>query len=237
VYRLFRLLDRLPYNADKVVPTICGCGDACGMNHLAQAYVKDGRIVYYDGCKEAPNKGALCARGAAGLDIINDPNRIKYPMKRINAKGEKGKFQRISWDDAFDTIATRVAKAIEDVGPQAVNFQFGHTGDMACLAGPPAMTSRFGFDNASGPLGCWSDQIIGGWVTLGDYYHWHAADLHNTNLIVIWGENSVVTKPSEWAEMREAKETNGAKIIVIDPRFTETAEKAATSPVRLWRIF
>ena len=67
----------LPFNADKAVPTICCCGDACGMNHLAQAYVKDGRIVYYDGCKEAPNKGALCARGAAGLDIINDPNRIK----------------------------------------------------------------------------------------------------------------------------------------------------------------
>jgi anaerobic selenocysteine-containing dehydrogenase len=216
----------LPYNADKAVPTICCCGDACGMNHLAQAYVKDGRIVYYDGCKEAPNKGALCARGAAGLDIINDPNRIKYPMKRINAKGEKGKFQRITWDEAFDTIATGVAKAIEDVGPHAVNMQFGHTGDMAFLAGSPAMTSRFGFDSAVGPFGCWSDQIVGGWVTLGDYYHWHAADLHHTNLIVIWGENSALTKPSEWAEMREAKEKHGAKIIVIDPRFTETAEKA-----------
>ena len=57
-----------------------------------------------------------------------------------------------------------------------------------------------------GPLGCWSDQIVGGWVTLGDYYHYHAADLHHANLIVIWGENSALTKPSEWAEMREAKE-------------------------------
>lgn len=216
----------LPYDADKVVPTICCCGDACGMNHLAQAYVKDDKIVHYDGCKEAPNKGALCARGAAGLDIINDPNRIKYPMKRVNPKGEKGEFQRISWDEAFDTIATGVAKAIEDVGPQAVNLQFVHTGDMACMAGSPAMASRFGFDTAMGPIGCWNDQIIGGWVTLGDYYHWHAADLHNSNLIVIWGENTVLTKPSEWAEIWEAKEKTGAKIIVVDPRFTETAEKA-----------
>jgi anaerobic selenocysteine-containing dehydrogenase len=216
----------LPYDADKVVPTICCCGDACGMNHLAQAYVKDDKIVHYDGCKEAPNKGALCARGASGLDIINDPNRIKYPMKRTNTKGEKGKFQRISSDESFDTIATGVAKAIEDVGPQAVNLQFVHTGDMACMAGSPAMASRFGFDTAMGPIGCWNDQIIGGWVTLGDYYHWHAADLHNSNLIVIWGENTALTKPSEWAEIWEAKEKTGAKIIVVDPRFTETAEKA-----------
>lgn len=216
----------LPYNADKAVPTICCCGDACGMNHLGQAYVKDGQIVYYDGCMEAPNKGALCARGAAGLDILNDPNRIKFPMKRTNAKGEKGEFTRISWDEALDTIATGVAKAIEDVGPQAVNLQFIHTGDMACLAGASTVTSRFGFDSSSGPIGCWNDQIIGGWVTLGDYYHCHAADLHNTRLIVIWGENSALTKPSEWAELREAREKHGAKIIVIDPRFTETAEKA-----------
>ena len=216
----------LPFNADKAVPTICCCGDACGMNHLAQAYVKDGKIVYYDGCKEAPNKGALCARGAAGLDIINDPNRIKYPMKRINAKGEKGEFKRISWEEAFDTIATGVAKAVQEIGPQAVNLLFVHTGDLACLAGVPAMTTRFGFDSSSGPYGCWSDLILGGWITLGDYYHWHSADLHNTKLIMIWGENTVVTKPLEWAEMREAQQKNGAKLIVIDPRFSETAEKA-----------
>lgn len=216
----------LPYNADKVVPTICCCGDACGMNHLAQAYVKDGKIVYYEGCKEAPNKGALCARGAAGAEIINDPNRIKYPMRRVNAKGEKGEFQRISWDEAFDAIATGVADAIEKIGPQAVNIQMGHPGDFALLAASPAMTSRFGFDSATGPLGCWSDLIIGGWVTLGDYYHWHVADLENTRLMVIWGENTALTKPSEWAEIWEAKEKTGAKIVVIDPRFTETAEKA-----------
>jgi len=217
---------KLPYDADKVVPTICGCGDACGMNHLAQAYVKDGKIIHYEGCKEAPNKGALCARGAAGIDIVNDPNRIKYPMKRTNAKGEKGEFQRISWDEAYDTIATAVAKAIEEVGSHAINMQFGHPGDFGLLANLPAMTSRFGFDSASGPTGCWSDQIIGGWVTLGDYYHWHVADLENTNLIIIWGENTAVTKPSEWAEIREATEKHGAKIIVVDPRFSETAEKA-----------
>ena len=216
----------LPFNADKAVPTICCCGDACGMNHLAQAYVKDGKIVYYDGCAEAPNKGALCARGAAGLDIINHADRIKYPMRRTNAKGEKGEFQRISWDEAFDTIATNVAKAIREVGPQAVNIAIGHPGDMAWFAAAPALTSRFGFDSASGPIGCWSDQILGGWITLGDYYHCHAADLHNTRLIMVWGENTAVTHPSEWAEMRASQTDHGAKIIVIDPRFTETAEKA-----------
>ena len=142
---------KLPYDADKVVPTICGCGDACGMNHLAQAYVKDGKIVHYEGCKEAPNKGALCARGAAGIDIVNDPNRIKYPMKRTNAKGEKGEFQRISWDEAYDTIATAVAKAIQEVGSHAINLQFGHPGDFGLLANLPAMTSRFGFDSAVRP--------------------------------------------------------------------------------------
>lgn len=216
----------LPYNADKAVPTICCCGDTCGMNHLGQAYVKDGAIVYYDGCKEAPNKGALCARGAAGLDIINDPDRIKYPMKRTNAKGETGEFTRISWDEAFNIIATGVAKAIRETGPHTVNIAMGHPGDFAFSAAAPALAIRFGFDTASGPTGCNSDQILGGWITLGDYYHFHATDIDNTRLILLWGENTVLTHPLEWAEMRKSQEKHGTKIVVIDPRFSETAEKA-----------
>ena len=53
----------LPYGADKVVPTLCTCGDVCGMLHMGQAYVKDGKIVYYEGCDAAENHGKLCPRG------------------------------------------------------------------------------------------------------------------------------------------------------------------------------
>jgi len=117
------------YGAEKIVPVICGCGDVCGMYHMGQAYVKEGKIVYYEGCKEAENKGALCARGMSAMQVINHPDRVKYPMKRLNAKGEIGEFERISWDEAYDTIAEKMAAAMKNEGPQTVGTSVGHIMD------------------------------------------------------------------------------------------------------------
>ena len=82
--------DNNPYGAEKICPTICTCGDVCGMVHTANAYVKDGAIVYYEGnAINGNNKGHLCPRGMTGLEIINSPNRIKYPMRRTNERSEE----------------------------------------------------------------------------------------------------------------------------------------------------
>ena len=88
-YIMDAVSDGLPYGADKVCPVICTNGDACGQLHTGACYVKDGVVVHYEGNTGGHNKGGMCARGMSGLDIINHPDRIKYPMRRTNEKGQK----------------------------------------------------------------------------------------------------------------------------------------------------
>ncbi len=217
---------QLPFGADSVVPVRCGNGDVCGSYHMGNAYVKDGVIVYYDGCKEAENQGALCARGISAMQIIYHPDRVKYPMKRINERGVEGKFQRISWDEAYDLMAQKMVDAIKAEGPHTVGFDSGHS--MTRTTGAASrLTQMFSFDAAGSAHGCWANLAFGPWITLGDYYHFHVEDFHHSKLIVLWGHNKAIAMPSEWRDgIMVAKEQYGAKLIVIDPRFSETAEKA-----------
>lgn len=221
------LSEGLPYGADKVVPTICTCGDACGPNHVGQAYVKDGNIVYYEGCPDAPNKGRLCARGMAGMSIINNPNRIKYPMKRTNEKGVEGEFERISWDEAYDTIVDHLEKAIKEEGPHTISTVVYHHGNMMLYGFNQAFSKIWGTDSAYAPGGCFSDLQVGEATTLGDSYHWLAGDPQHSKCIISWGENDAVAKPSEWGfTLRDAQVNEGAKLIQIEPRISSTTEKA-----------
>lgn len=217
----------LPYGADKVVPTICTCGDACGQNHMAQAYVKDGQIVYYEGCPGAPSKGGLCPRGMSGMSIINSPNRIKYPMRRTNEKGVEGEFERISWDDAYDTIADAMAKAIEEDGPQTIAAVTYHPGNAVLGSLMPVFAKIWQTDQSYGPSGCFSDLQIGEAATLGDSYHCMTEDPFESKLILSWGENDAVAKPTEYAHsFRKAQTDHGAFWIQVEPRLSETGAKA-----------
>jgi len=217
----------LPYGADKIVPTICTCGDVCGMLHMGQAYVKSGRIVYYDGCDKAWNKGALCARGSTGLEIINHPDRVKYPMLRTNEKGIKGEFKRISWDEAYDRITDAMAEAIEEEGSHTIALGSAHPGNWLMAISQMRFQSLFGCGGVDNPDGCYSDLMVGPTFTLGDYYHCLEHDPYHSKLIVMWGENDVIAKPQEWADMYwKAKQEYGAKIVHIEPRKAEAAQKA-----------
>jgi anaerobic selenocysteine-containing dehydrogenase len=215
------------YGADKIVPTICTNGDVCGLLHMGQAYVKDGKIVYYEGSPAAWNKGALCARGSTGLEIINHPDRVKYPMLRTNEKGTQGEFKRISWDEAYDRITDAMAEAIQKEGSQTMSVVTGHYGNFLVSALLSRFVGLFDCDSASGPDGCFSDLQVGPTVTLGDYYHCLEEDPLHSKLIVMWGENDVVAKPQEWADMYwKAKTEHGAKIVHIESRKSEAAQKA-----------
>jgi anaerobic selenocysteine-containing dehydrogenase len=218
---------KLPFGADSVTPVKCGCGDVCGMYHMGNAYVKDGVIVYYDGCEEAENKGGLCPRGISAMQVIYSPDRVKYPMKRLNEKGVPGKFERISWDAAYDLIAQKMVDAINGPGAETVAFDSGHSMSKTTDVMVSRLRGMFGFGAAGGAHGCWADLAFGPWFTLGDYYHFHTEDFHYSKLIVVWGHNKAIAMPSEFADgIMEAKNKYGAKIVVIDPRYTETAEKA-----------
>ena len=106
----------------RVVRSNCGmCHSGCGI----LAHVEDGKLVKIEGDPDCPyNKGALCAKGLAGRQLVHSPDRLQYPMKRVGERGE-GKWQRISWDEALDTVAQRITEIRDNDGPFAVAVASG----------------------------------------------------------------------------------------------------------------
>ena len=104
--------------ASQTLPTTCWeCSANCG----ALATVADGRVVDYQPNPAAPHsKGAFCIKGIRGAPgLTYNPNRLLYPQRRIGARGE-GKWARISWDEALDEMADRLAEVRRKHGPDAI---------------------------------------------------------------------------------------------------------------------
>ena len=91
------------------------------------AYVKDGKIVKIEGTKEHPrNHGKLCTKGAAGRQYIYREDRLKTPLKRVGERGE-GKFEPVSWEEAYRTIRDKLFKVRDTYGADSVAFFSGYT--------------------------------------------------------------------------------------------------------------
>lgn len=97
-------------NSAKIVRIACqGCHCECGVF----VQVEGGKVVKIDGDLDHPmNEGMMCPKGLAYTQLLYHPDRLKYPLKRVGERGE-GKWKRISWDEALDTIATNFKKTIE----------------------------------------------------------------------------------------------------------------------------
>ena len=105
----------------KIIKTTCkGCHGGCGV----LVTVEDGVIIHVEGNPESVTDGTMCAKGLSQLQHINNPYRLKYPLKRTGKKGE-GKWQRISWDEALDTIAEKVNEARAKHGPHTIAISQG----------------------------------------------------------------------------------------------------------------
>jgi anaerobic selenocysteine-containing dehydrogenase len=208
-----------------VVPTFCSlCGPmpGCGLN----CYVKDGRLIRVEGMKEAPtNKGKLCTRAFASVQWVYSPQRLRYPLKRIGEKGE-GKFERITWDEALDIIASRLTELKERYGPESLailaparrsysdflqRFLTVHGSPNYCHSGLCAMQQAFGF------------AYTVGFPMLG----MAGADYENANLIVIWGASPAYSGAPQGSLRRilNAK-GRGATLMVIKPEMQPDAAKA-----------
>src|SRR5215472_1966511 len=113
------------------------CPDACSV--LVQ--VEDGRAVKLKGNPDhAVTRGFLCGKVAQYLEREYSPNRLLYPQKRIGAKGE-GRFGRITWDEALDTIAAKLKEVASEFGPEAI-LPYSYAGTMGMLNGS-GMDRRF----------------------------------------------------------------------------------------------
>jgi len=188
--------------------------------------VENGRAIEIKGAPDHPTTaGTLCTKVARYLDRTYSPERIRYPMRRVGAKGE-GRFARISWDEALDEIATRFAAiAASADGPQAI-LPYSYAGTMGLLQGS-SMDRRF-FHRLGASL---LDRTIcsaagkAGWgAVIGASVGMDMEAYVDSKLILIWGSNPITSNLHFWTRAQEAKR-RGARLIAIDPYRSATAEK------------
>jgi anaerobic selenocysteine-containing dehydrogenase len=198
------------------------CPDTCVMT----VDVENGRAVGIGGDPDhAFTQGFLCAKVNHYLERVYSPDRILYPMKRVGRKGE-GRFARITWDEALDTIAARFREVIDAHGPQAI-LPYSYAGNMGLLS-YGSMDRRF-FNALGASLLertiCASAGAAGIQVTIGKSMGFDPVAVVESRFIVAWGANIVSSNVHFWPFVEDARK-RGAKLVVVDPFRSRTAEKA-----------
>jgi anaerobic selenocysteine-containing dehydrogenase len=198
------------------------CPDCCSL----LINVDDGKGGHLRGNPAHPvTRGFLCGKVARYLDREYSPDRLLYPQKRAGAKGE-GKFERISWDEALDTIAGRLQNISTVYGSEAI-LPYSYAGTMGMLNGA-GMDRRFFHRLGASRLDRTICSAAGGEGlvrTLGFRYGTEPEQFKHSKLIVAWGANVLATNVHLWPFIVEARR-NGARFYVIDPVSTRTAKLA-----------
>lgn len=207
-----------------IYPSVCSldCPDQCGL----LVHKKDGKIVKVEGDPNHPvTKGSICNKVRNLTERLYDPNRLKYPLKRVGAKGE-GKFERISWQEAIETITSRWKKIVEIDGPESV-LPYSFYGNMGNLAAE-GMDRRFFHRLGSSRLDrtiCQSAGTTGYKYTMGGNLGTDPEDTIHTKLFIFWGINAVSTNMHQ-VTIAQAARKKGAKIVVIDVHKNQTGRMA-----------
>lgn len=233
--------------ADRVVWQSCmvNCGSRCPL----RLHVKDGTIVRV----ETDNTGddtfgnhqvRSCVRGRTIRQRVYDPDRLKYPMKRVGKRGS-GEFERITWEEALDTIADKLKQVIDEYGNEAVyiNYATGTLGAVVAKSWPPGSTPIARLMNTVGGYlnhyGTYSTAQISAAMpyTYGSGANNSIEDIANTKLVVFFGNNPGETRMSGGGiiySTQQFAQQSGARFIIIDPRYTDTAVSVADEwiPIR-----
>ena len=198
------------------------CPDCCSL----LINVEDGNGTRLRGNPNHPvTQGFLCGKVARYLEREYSPDRLLYPRKRIGAKGE-GKFERISWDEALDTIAARLSSIADTHGSEAI-LPYSYAGTMGFLNGS-GMDRRFFHRLGASRLDrtiCSSTGGAGLTETLGHRYGTEPEQFQHSKLIIAWGANVLATNVHLWPFIVEARR-QGAKFYTIDPVRTKTGHLA-----------
>jgi cysteine desulfurase NifS len=221
---------------------ICGiCPAGCWI----EAGIRDGKMV--DIRADATHAlGMICRRGQHAPEIIYSENRLRHPLKRKGPKGTH-EFERVSWDDAFEVIVDNLQSIKKQSGPEAVSIYTGRGSfelslcdifqprDVA-VSSASNVLFPFGSPNTMGvgALCYVSFAMIAPHVTMGRMLVNMFTDIENAETLVVWGANPATDSPPLDMQRLEAAAGRGARIIVIDPRRTETVARTGASwiPIR-----
>ena len=208
----------------EVKRTVC---THCSVGCAVDAVVQNGVWIRQEPVFDSPiNLGAHCAKGAAVREhgMTHDSHRLKTPMKLVN-----GKYQRISWEQAVNEIGDKMTALRKESGPDSLYFvgSSKHNNEQAQLM--RKWVSLWGTNNCDHQARiCHSTTVAGvantwGYGAMTNSYN----DEQNSKCILFFGSNAAEAHPVSMLHTLHAKE-NGAKVIVVDPRFTRTAAKADT---------
>jgi len=209
------------YGYDSVTKSHCRmCHGGCGV----LVYTKNGRVAKIAGDPECPiNHGTLCSKGIASAQLAYHPDRLTHPVKKMGPKGS-GKWERISWDEALDTIAERMVQYKESLGAESIVMGYGTGREneaviyrFANLLGSPNVLTAghfcYGPRIATSILTCGTNPIV-------DYEN-------HPKCIMVWGNNLVISNPDCYkGEPFSVSLDEGAQLIVVDPRLTRLAARA-----------
>jgi thiosulfate reductase/polysulfide reductase chain A len=206
----------------ELIATNCEmCFWRCGV--LAE--VKDGKVLKLQGNPNHPmTKGKLCARGNSGTQLLYDPDRLKYPEVRTGSRGA-GKLKRVSWDEALDQFAGKLKEIKQKYGPEAVAL-FPHGVGSGFFS---TVMKAYGTPNAAETAfaQCFGPRDVAYLLTFGrPVGSPEPVDLEESKLIVLIGshigENIFTSQVTAFVEGL----SRGAKLLVVDPRFSTAASKA-----------
>jgi len=195
----------------------------CPGHCSVKATLEDGKVVDIVPDRESGLPNELCPvkKGRFSIpEVLNHPDRLKYPQKRTGARGE-GKWERISWDEALGTIAQKLLTLKETYGPESVAFGLGEPKGLE-FAFAQRLASAFGTPNVVTPGWCcgipsgMASTLTYGWNCVPD-------EEHPPRLMVLWAINNNHTSGGIRRETFERAVDNGAKLIVVDPRKIDMA--------------
>lgn len=206
------------------VKTACrACHGGCG----ALVTVDKGTVVKIEPDQYAPmSKGRMCPKGLAGIELLYHPDRLKHPQKRVGERGE-GQWAQVSWNEAYDMIVDKLETVKRDYGAQSIaiangtgRHHYNHVIRFAHVLGTPNWFEPGGAQ-------CFFPRVTNGLLTYGhplinDYY-----GETNPECILVWGSDPITCSDHGTSQflVRDAIK-KGSKLIVVDPRKTELAQKA-----------
>ena len=205
------------------------CEPACGLI----ATVENDQLIKLQPDKDHPvSKGFVCNKGIYGADLHNDPDRLRYPLRRA----ADGTFERISWDTALQEISTRLNGVIEQHGKPALGAYSGNPGAFNTLLGPSqgSFMMQLGVRKhfSSGTQDC-TNKFAGAKAVFGTRTLHPVPDIDHSDFILLLGENpavshmSFVSIPNPMAHLKAA-EARGARVLYINPREIESAAIAGS---------
>lgn len=203
-----------------VVKSVCHhCLVHCGL----LVHLEDGKVTKIEGDPESPvNKGEICVKAHASIEILYHPNRLKHPLKRAGERGV-GKWEQVSWDEALDTIANKFTEIKDNYGAESLFVGYG-----AIKGFQDSWVQRFanvfGTPNTTGTgYNCHLPDVHGQITTLGFRTIFDAG--YPSACVVVWGTNPLETCLNDHVEIIEALD-KGAKLIIIDPLSSDLTDRA-----------